>query len=177
MRFKETKLKGAFLIEPEVIKDNRGFFSRLFSVKEFHQAEINLKVTESLLSQNKLKGTIRGMHYQMYPFEQAKLVRCIKGSIYDVIIDIREYSPTKFEWYGKKLTAKNNTMLYVPKGFAHGFQTLEDDTIVEYLVEGDYLKSQEGGIRWNDKTIGIKWPILENIISSEKDKKYPSVLK
>ena len=172
MNFKETRLKEAFLIEPELIKDNRGFVSRLFSNKEFQQTEINMQITESLLSQNKLKGTIRGMHYQQYPFEQAKLVRCVKGSIYAVIIDIREYSPTRFEWYGKKLTAKNHSMLYAPKGFAHGFQTLEDDTVVEYLIEGEYNPSSGRGLLWKDPRVGIKWPITKNVILSTKDTNY-----
>lgn len=172
MIFFETKLKGACIIEIQKMEDERGFFARAWCQKEFAEHNLTPRVVQANVSFNKKKGTLRGMHYQIAPYEEAKLVRCTSGAIYDVIIDLRPDSPTYKEWTGVELTAKNYKMLYVPENFAHGFQTLLDNTEVTYQVSQFYSPGSEQGIRWNDPTFGIEWPLAIQVIS-DKDKNWP----
>lgn len=172
MIFIETKLKGAFTIEPEMLEDERGFFARTFCQKEFEARGLDPRQVQSSISFNKTRGTLRGMHFQAIPFEETKLVRCTKGKIYDVIIDLRCDSPTYRQWLMEELTVDNHRMMYVPKGFAHGFQTLEDQTEVFYQMSESYMEGYAKGIRWDDPAFGITWPV-ENPIISAKDRQYP----
>jgi dTDP-4-dehydrorhamnose 3,5-epimerase len=170
--FHETELKGAYVIEIEKLKDHRGFFARSWCQNEFEAHNLVSRVKQSNVSYNKTKGTLRGMHYQISPYEETKLVRCTRGAIYDVIIDLRPASPTYSQWIGVELTAENYKMLYVPENFGHGFQTLEDDTEVTYQVTQFYTPGSERGIRWNDPAFSINWPIEVQVIS-DKDKSWP----
>jgi dTDP-4-dehydrorhamnose 3,5-epimerase len=172
----ETKLKGSYLIEPKKIADERGFFARSFCQKEWQKYGLNLNLVQCNISYNKTKGTLRGMHYQIEPYPEAKSVRSTQGVIYDVIIDLRRNSSTFKQWIGVELTAKNHKMLYIPEGFAHGFQTLEDDTEVFYQMSEFYHPECAKGIRWNDPNFEIKWLLTENLIISEKDQNYPDFL-
>lgn len=176
MIFKETKLKGAFIIEPERLEDERGLFARTFCQKEFKKYGLNFSIVQCNISFNKKKGTLRGMHYQVAPHEEAKIVSCIRGAIYDVIIDLRKDSPTYCKWFAVKLTVENYKMFYIPKGFAHGFQTLEDDTMVFYQMSEFYHPECAQGARWNDPAFGIEWPVSVKIIS-EKDLGYKDFIK
>ncbi len=171
MTFSETNLKGAFIIKIEKLKDQRGFFARTFEKKQFRKHGLDTQLLQGNISFNKQKGTIRGMHYQIKPFEENKLVRCTRGKIFDVIIDLRPKSKTYRNWFGVDLTAENYKMVYVPKGFAHGFQTLKNDTEVFYQMSDNYNPESARGIRWNDKTIGIYWPLMPTKIS-KKDLSY-----
>lgn len=172
MIFKETKFKGAYLIDLEKNKDERGFFARSFCEKEFVTHNIKLLIKQSNISYNKRKGTLRGMHYQVAPHEEAKLVSCFRGAIYDVIIDLRLNSPTYCKWLAVELSAQNYISFYIPKGFAHGFQTLAPDTIVFYQMSEFYHPESAGGIRWDDPAFLIDWP-SDNQIIDDKDKTYP----
>jgi len=169
--FVETKLKGAFIIEPERMEDERGFFARTWCQHEFAAHGLNSQLVQCSISFNKKKGTLRGMHYQVAPYEEVRLVRCTMGSIYDVIIDVRPHSPTFKHWISSELTAANRLMLYIPEGFAHGFQTLEDDTEVFYQMSEFYHSECARGIRWDDKAFGIEWPNDITAIS-DKDREY-----
>ena len=172
MIFTETKLKGAFLIELETAQDERGFFARTWCREEFEAHNLNPSLVQCNISFNRKKGTLRGMHYQTAPHEEAKLVRCTRGAIYDVIIDLRPASPTFKQWFAATLTAENHNMLYVPEGFAHGLQTLADDTEVFYQMSESYHPECAAGVRWNDAAFGIEWPDGERIMSA-KDRDYP----
>jgi dTDP-4-dehydrorhamnose 3,5-epimerase len=174
--FRETSLKDVFIIEPERIEDERGFFARAWCKKEFEAHGLNPCVVQINLSFSKKRSTLRGMHYQGVPHQEAKLFRCIRGAIYDVIIDLRPASPTYLKWIGVELTADNRKMLYVPEGFAHGYQTLVDNTEVLYPVSQFYSPESERGVRWNDPTFGIEWPDRDNVVISQKDKSWPSYL-
>ena len=172
MIFKETPLKGAFEIEVQKIDDERGFFGRLWCEKELKAHGLNTNIVQSNVSLSKNKGTLRGMHFQRNPFQETKLVRCTKGAVYDVIIDLRPDSPTFKKWHGVKLSEEKHNMIYVPENFAHGFLTLEDHSEVYYLVTQFYNKDMEAGLRWNDPAFGIVWPdIIKEI--SVKDNKHP----
>jgi len=173
MIFRETTLKGAFVIEVEKFGDKRGFFARAWSRKEVEANGLISRVAETNISFSKRRGTLRGMHYQIAPYEQVKLVRCTAGAIYDVIIDMRLDSPTYRKWTGVELTAENYRMLYVPEHFAHGFQTLEDDTEVTYQVSQFYSPESERGVRYNDPAFQVEWPRPVEVIS-EKDTAWPS---
>ena len=172
MRFLETELKGAYVIELEKREDERGFFGRTFCVNEFEERGLNSEVLQCNLSFNARRGTLRGMHYQAEPFAEAKLVQCVRGSLYDVIIDLRRDSDTYCSWIGVELSAENGRMLYVPERFAHGFQSLEDNTAVYYQMFQFYAPQFARGVRWDDPAFGIKWP-LENPIISDKDRQLP----
>src|SRR5665647_1338447 len=150
MIFNETKLKGSFEIELEKTNDERGFFARSFCKQEFKDQGLKTCIAQSNISYNKRRGTVRGMHYQVHPHSEAKLVSCTNGAIFDVIVDLRRDSPTYMDWLGTKLTAETNSMLYVPEEFAHGFQTLQDDTTVCYIMFEFYHPECACGIRWND---------------------------
>ncbi len=172
MIFREEKLRGAYIIEPELIEDERGFFARTWSQEEFAARGLNPKVVQCNSSFNRQRGTLRGMHYQIPPHSEVKLVRCTAGAIYDVIIDLREDSPTRSQWIGVELSARNRLMAYVPEGFAHGFQTLEDETEVFYQVSAYYHQESARGVRWDDPAFGIDWP-LEISVISERDRSHP----
>ncbi len=172
MKFEETKLKGAFVIEIEKLEDERGFFGRSWCINEMKLHGLNPNIRQANISFNKKKGTLRGMHFQNAPYQEAKLVRCSKGSIYDVIIDLRKDSPTFLQWIGVELACDNYKMLYVPEDFAHGFITLEDHTEINYLMSEIYVTGAGATIRWDDPTFKIEWPIKPIIISG-KDKLQP----
>ena len=173
MIFTETKLKGAFIIDIERREDERGFFARAWCQKEFEAHGLNTRWVQANLAFSKKKGTLRGLHFQVGPYEEIKLMRCIRGAIYDVILDLRSESPTYMQWLGVELTADNHKMLYVPEGFAHGYQSLADNTEVFYPVSQFYTPGSERGVRWNDPAFGIEWPVTQNAILSEKDKSWP----
>lgn len=160
----ETELKGAFIVELERREDRRGFFALSWSQKEFESLGLSSLLVECNISFNSKKGTLRGMHFQVAPYAQAKLVRCTSGSVYDVIIDLREDSPTFKQWSAVELTAENHKALYVPEGFAHGFQTLEDRTEILYQMSEIYAPECSRGIRWNDPLFSVEWPPAERII-------------
>ena len=172
MKFKETNLKGAFVIEVDKLVDDRGFFGRLWCKEEFIEHDLNTDIVQSNVSLSRKKGTLRGMHFQRSPYQETKYVRCTRGSVYDVIIDLRPDSPTFKKWFGVELTEHNYKMIYVPKNFAHGFITLEDDSEVYYLVTQFYNKEAEDGLRWNDPVFEIQWPIEVDEIS-DKDNMHP----
>ncbi|MFW6371437.1 MAG: dTDP-4-dehydrorhamnose 3,5-epimerase [Bacteroidota bacterium] len=172
MIFTETKLKGAYIVEIKQLSDDRGFFGRSWCKREMEEHGLNGNVVQSNTSFSKAKGTIRGLHYQKHPYEETKLMRCTRGAIYDVIIDLRPESPTFLQWTGIELTENNYKMLYVPERFAHGFLTLTDNSEVTYLVTQYYTPGAEGGIRFNDPQFNIRWPVpVEKV--SEKDKNLP----
>ena len=171
MKFKETKIKGVYLIHLDKKKDNRGFFARYFCSKEFSKKKLNTKWVQINNSVNKKVGTLRGLHYQKKPNEEIKLVRCIKGSIWDVSVDLRKNSQTFGKWYGTKLSETNRKMVYIPKGFAHGFMTLTEKVVVSYLVSSSYSKTNERGFRWDDPAFEIKWPASAPILS-ERDQNH-----
>jgi dTDP-4-dehydrorhamnose 3,5-epimerase len=175
MIFSETKLKGAFIIDLEKLEDYRGFFARTWCQREFEAHGLNPRLVQCSISFNKHKGTLRGMHYQVAPYEEAKLVRCLRGALYDVIIDLRPQSTTFKQHIAVTLTAENRQMLYVPEGFAHGFQTLEANTEVFYQMSEFYHPEHTRGVRWNDPAFGIQWPEAERIIL-ERDQNYPDFM-
>jgi dTDP-4-dehydrorhamnose 3,5-epimerase len=169
MIFKETSLSGAYIIELDKRIDERGFFSRFFCVNEYGALNLDNKIHQINISFSKHKGTLRGMHYQLPPMAETKIVSCIKGALYDVILDLRKNSPTFGKHFGEELSEENGKMMCVPKGFAHGFLTLKENTEALYLVTEFYSPELERGIRWNDPLFNIKWPFNPDIIS-EKDK-------
>jgi dTDP-4-dehydrorhamnose 3,5-epimerase len=172
MKFTETPLRGAYVIELEKRGDDRGFFARFFCEREFEQHGLNPHIVQINTSFSKQRGTLRGMHYQLAPKAEDKVVRCIRGALFDAIIDLRPESPTYLRHFTIELTAENRTMLYVPKGFAHGFQMLEDDTETLYLVTEFYSAPHERGIRYNDPKFNIRWP-MEPTVISDKDRAHP----
>ena len=168
MKFFETELKGSYIIELEKLEDERGFFTRIWDKKIFQDKGLDSDLVQMSFSFTKKRGTLRGMHFQKKPFEEAKLVRCTRGKIFDVIIDLRPESNTYKKWIGVELKSDDLKMLYIPKGFAHGFQTLEDDTEVFYQMSNWFSLEHTSGIRWDNKEFDIKWPI-NNPITSKKD--------
>ena len=172
MIFTETRLRGAYIIDPEPLSDDRGFFARTWCQKEFQAHGLNTNVAQCNISYNAKKGTLRGVHYQTAPFEEAKLVRCTAGAIFDVIIDLRPHSATFREWISVELDAGNRRMLYIPGGVAHGFITLTDNTEVFYQMSEFYMPEYARGVRWDDASFKIHWPIDVTTIS-EKDARYP----
>lgn len=173
MKFEETELPGAFLIDVEPRGDERGFFARSWCANEYAEHGLQTGIVQANLSWNPRRGTLRGMHFQNAPHAEVKVVRATRGAIYDAIIDLRPDSPTFKRWIGAELTAENRRALYVPEGFAHGFQTLVPDCEVHYLVTEFYTPSAEGGVRWNDPAFGIEWPDPENAFLSDKDAAWP----
>ncbi|TDK64137.1 dTDP-4-dehydrorhamnose 3,5-epimerase [Bacillus salipaludis] len=169
----ETFLQGVKVIEPRVFGDHRGWFMEIYSEAMFEEAGIHLKFVQDNQSFSAYKGTLRGLHYQLNPKAQTKLVRCTKGSIFDVAVDIRKGSPTFGQWYGIELSAENKKQLLIPKGFAHGFMTLTEDVEVQYKVDNLYAPECDRGITWNDPSIGIEWPMDITPILSAKDEKAP----
>ena len=173
MNFTETKIAGVFIVEPEGFKDHRGFFAPAFSSREFEEHGMAAQFVETNISYSLRRGTIRGMHYQAAPHGQAKLVRCTRGSVYDVAVDIRPDSPTYGQWVGVELTAENRRMIYIPGDCAHGFQTLEDDSEVFYMVSSPYAPGAARGFRWDDPAFRIEWPETGERILVERDRTYP----
>ena len=171
MRFVETPLSGAFVIDLEKREDERGFFARVFCRDEFEGHDLPQTIVQINNSLAVEKGTLRGMHYQLSPHAETKLVRCIRGALYDVIVDLRQESETFGKHFGIELTSENRTMLCVPKGFAHGFITLQEHTEAFYLTDEFYSPTHERGIRWNDPGFGIEWP-LEPAVISDKDRNH-----
>jgi dTDP-4-dehydrorhamnose 3,5-epimerase len=167
MIFIETKLEGAFLIDIEPREDERGFFARAWCKNEFEEHGLNPRLVQCNISFNKKRGTLRGMHYQGAPFEEAKVVRCTRGAIYDVIIDLRSDSPTYRQWFSAELSAENRRALYIPEGFAHGFQTLADNSELFYQMSEFFHPESARGLRWNDPKFGIPWPNINPIISAQ----------
>ena len=176
MIFTELALRGAFIVDMEPRKDDRGYFSRSFCREEFSRNGLETGVAQCNVSVNLRKGTLRGMHYQMPPKAEAKLVRCTRGVVHDVIVDLREGSPTFLRWEAVKLTGNSDRMVYIPEGFAHGFQTLVDDAEVFYLMFESYSPDHARGVRWDDPALGIEWPIPDPIVS-ERDREYPLLVK
>lgn len=172
MIFTETKIKGAYVIELERIEDDRGFFARTFCEKEIGDQGLKSKMVQCSVSFNRKAGTLRGLHYQIAPHEEAKLVRCTRGAIYDVVVDLRRNSPTFKQWLGVELTEENRWALYVPEGCAHGFQTLKDNTEVLYYMSEFYHPECARGLRWNEPALGIEWP-SDTVIISKRDSLYP----
>lgn len=165
-------MQGVYVVEPECIHDERGFFARTFCQREFLEHHLNPSCIQCNISYNLKKGTLRGMHFQLPPYGETKLVRCIKGTIYDVVIDLRPDSPTYKQWFSIQLTAANRKMLYIPDGCAHGFQTLEDHTEVLYQMSSIYVPHAARGVRWDDPHFQIKWPLQVEVIS-HRDAQYP----
>jgi dTDP-4-dehydrorhamnose 3,5-epimerase len=172
MIFSETPIAGAYLIDLEKRGDDRGFFARVFCRNEFGELGLEQEFVQINNSLSAERGTLRGLHYQLAPAEEVKIVRCIVGALWDVILDIRPQSPTFGLWFGAELTAENRRMMYAPRGTAHGFVTLADNTEAFYLVSAFYTPEQERGIRWNDPRFAIEWPMTPAIIS-DKDRDRP----
>jgi dTDP-4-dehydrorhamnose 3,5-epimerase len=174
VKFTEIPLAGAWLIELERYEDERGHFARTFCEEEFERRGLKVHWPQMNLSHNKKKGTLRGMHWQAEPHAEAKVVRCVRGSIFDVIVDLRPKSPTLHQWHGAELSAENGAALYVPEGFAHGFQSLEADSDVFYLMSANVEYASARGIRWNDPQLAIRWPLADPIVSP-KDRLLPAL--
>jgi dTDP-4-dehydrorhamnose 3,5-epimerase len=172
MKFTETKLRGAFVIEPEPVTDERGFFARTWCEREFDEHALHARFVQCSISFNVKRGTLRGMHYQTAPCEEVKLVRCTRGALHDVIIDLRSDSPTFTQHVAVVLTAENRKMMYVPQGFAHGFQTLEDNSEVFYQISEFHHPDHAAGVACDDPAFGIEWPVADRIMS-ERDRNLP----
>jgi dTDP-4-dehydrorhamnose 3,5-epimerase len=172
MRFVETKLLDGYKVQCERFVDERGYFARVWDQSELTQLGLDSSLVQCSLSFNHKKGTVRGMHFQVHPYAETKLVRCSRGALYDVMIDLRPESATFKQWVGSELTSDNGMMLYIPKGFAHGFQTLEDNTEIFYQISSTYVKDAQRGVRWNDPQFGIEWPCATTVIN-QRDATYP----
>ena len=173
MIFTALELEGSFLVDLEQRQDDRGFFARAWCREEFAAHGLNPELVQCNLSFNHAAGTLRGMHFQREPHAEAKLIRCTRGAIVDVIVDLRRGSPTHARWLAVELSEENRSALYVPEGFAHGYQTLVDRTETLYQVSEAYAPGAEGGVRWDDPGFGIEWPPAERRIISEKDRTWP----
>ena len=176
MKFHPLRIPGAFLIEIETISDDRGFFARSWCNQEFTDRGLNAKISQCSLSFNHKKGTLRGMHYQAAPHEEAKLVRCTQGAIYDVLLDLRPTSPRYCTWIAEELSAQNHHALFIPEGVAHGFQTLTDDVEVFYQISEAYHAELSRGVRWDDPAFNIAWPEDDRTLS-DRDRQYPDYLR
>lgn len=172
MMFSPSPLNDLLVINREPRTDERGSFARVFCQDELQKAGINFSIVQINQGFSNHKGTLRGLHHQISPKEEGKIFQCLKGKVFDVSVDMRENSPTYMKWFGIELSEDNNTMVYIPKGFSHGYQTLTDNTLVEYFVSEFYSPEFEKGIRYDDPAIGITWPI-DNPILSDKDKSWP----
>jgi dTDP-4-dehydrorhamnose 3,5-epimerase len=175
MIFTETRVAGAFVVEPEPFSDERGFFARLWSVDEFRARGLTGVFVQCNNSFSVRRGTLRGLHYQAAPHEEAKLCRCIKGAVFDVVADMRPASSTYLRWHGVELTAENRRMLYIPEGCAHGYLTLVEESEVIYGVSRAYQPDSERGVRWNDPALAIEWPIATDLTLSPKDQRWPDI--
>ena len=173
MIFTETNIGGVFVIELEKHEDDRGFFARTFCTDEFAKHGLVTDVSQCNIAYTKHKGTIRGLHYQIHPYEEVKLTRCVRGGVLDVVIDLRKGSPTFGQYEAAELTAENNKALYVPENFAHGYMSLTDDVVFMYQVSRPYSPGSERGIRWDDPDVAIRWPEMDRYIVSDKDRNAP----
>ena len=172
MKFRETKIAGSWVVDMELIQDDRGFFSRAWCEEEFASYGITNSLSQANISFSKSVGTIRGMHFQNGEYSETKAVRCLRGAVFDVVLDLRPNSPTYCQWYGQELSAENRRMLVVPEGCAHGFQALCDDSEMYYLMSKPYVEESHSGVRYNDPAFNICWPLdLSNI--SDRDANYP----
>lgn len=171
MHFKKTKLEGAYVIEPERLEDERGFFARTFCRREFEAHGLNPVFVQLNISHNRVKGTLRGMHYQAEPHAEAKLVRCTRGAVFDVILDLRPGAATYRQWFSVELNMDNRRAVYVPEGVAHGIQTLADDTEVFYHMSEFYHPEVARGVRWDDPAFGIEWPLPDPLLS-DRDRSF-----
>lgn len=172
MHYAQTSLPGAWLIQPESMRDERGMFARTFCARDFALHGLHDRFVQTSMSQSARAGTLRGLHFQIEPHAEVKLVSCIKGAIMDVVVDMRPYSATRLKWTSATLTAENRAQLYVPRGFAHGFMTLTDDTIVHYQISDYYEPAASSGLRYDDPVLGIRWPATPTVIS-ERDRAWP----
>jgi dTDP-4-dehydrorhamnose 3,5-epimerase len=172
MIFTETKLSGAFIIEIKKIGDERGFFGRSWCRQEMEDRGLNGTIAQINTSLSTFRGTLRGLHFQLAPYQECKMIRCTRGSIYDIIVDLRPQSSTFCQWYGEELTENNHKALYSPEGFAQGFITLEDDSEITYFTTRSYAPGYDRGVRWNDPQFGIRLPI-QPVVISEKDQAWP----
>lgn len=173
MIFHETELQGVLLIEPELKRDDRGFFARLWCRTEFEKYGLQQTFSQCSMAYNEKKGTLRGLHFQRHPFQETKLVHCIRGAIFDAVIDLRQDSPTYKKTFTAELSHDNHQMLYIPEGCAHGYQSLQDDTEVVYQISAPYVRQAAWGIRWNDPVFKIPWPEVPERIISQRDKAWP----
>jgi len=171
MKIEQTKISGVVIVHSQPFKDDRGFLNRIFCQKEMETIQPNIVITQINHSMTKIKGTIRGMHFQNPPHSEMKIVRCIKGSIFDVAVDLRKDSPAFLQWHGEILSAENMKALVIPEGCAHGFQSLEDDIEMIYISTSPYCKEAESGIRYDDPKVGIQWSLNRTVIS-ERDMSY-----
>jgi dTDP-4-dehydrorhamnose 3,5-epimerase len=176
MKFIETEIKGAFIIELNKIGDERGFFARVWCKNDFEKMNLKADFVQANRSYSRDKGTIRGLHFQIEPHSEVKLMSCTKGKIFDVIVDLRKNSKSYKKWFGVELSEQNRKLLYVPEGCAHAYQTLEDESEVFYPTTNFYNPNAERGIRWDDETFKINWPIKDNLTISEKDKSWPDYM-
>ena len=172
MIFRETRIAGALVIEPEKHVDDRGSFARIWCARELADRGVDARLAQGSISSNPRRGTLRGLHYSVAPRAEAKLVRCVRGSVYDVLVDVRPTSPTHRQWHAETLTADNGFAMYAPEGVAHGFLTLEDSTDLLYLISEFYDPSCARGVRWNDPAFAVAWPVDAPILS-ERDREYP----
>jgi dTDP-4-dehydrorhamnose 3,5-epimerase len=168
VRFEQLAIPGVFAVELELVPDDRGFFARTYARDELAAHGIDFEIVQGSVSFNERRGTLRGMHLQRPPHEEAKLVRCLTGSVHDVVVDLRAGSPTQFDWVALELSAQRRNAVYIPPGLAHGFVTLEDGCELEYLISAAYEPTAAAGVRWDDSAIGIEWPVEPEVIS-ERD--------
>jgi len=175
MNFIETGIEDLYIVELNKIGDERGFFARAWCEKEFSDKNLTSRMVQANTSYSKEKGTLRGLHYQVSPHQEAKLMRCIKGAIFDVAVDLRPDSKTYKKWFGIELTESNRKMLFIPEGCAHGYQTLTEDAEVFYMSSAYYAPEAERGILWNDPAVGIEWPIVDNLNITDKDKNWAEI--
>jgi dTDP-4-dehydrorhamnose 3,5-epimerase len=173
MTFLETPLNGAFVVDLEPQADERGFFARVWCAEELADHGLDTTIAQASLSYNRCRGTLRGLHYRVAPHAESKIVRCIRGAIYDVVVDLRPGSASYCQWFSLELTSDNRKSIYIPEGCAHGFQTLEDHTEVLYLMSKPYAPEAERGLRWDDRAIGITWPDVKTRIMCERDRNWP----
>lgn len=174
MKFEKTKFSGVYIVTADVSKDVRGGFQKLYSGRIYNKNGINIDIGQVNLSKNNSKGTLRGLHYQEAPFEEEKIVKCVKGGVFDVVVDIRRDSPTFAHWISVELTEENSKLVYIPKGFAHGFITLRENTEILYIMSGNFNPDASRGIRWNDPELDIKWP-TDPIVINERDQNWPLI--
>lgn len=177
MQFHDTPVAGAFLLTPTIFPDDRGFFSEAFHARVFADRGLDTNVSQLNISFNDTRHTLRGLHYQLPPHAETKIVRCVRGSIFDVVLDLRTDSPTFGRWYGVELTAENRLAMYLPKGCAHGYQTQADATEVHYLVSEFYTPSHYRGVRWNDPAFGIVWPDAPQRLIHPRDASFPDYVR
>jgi dTDP-4-dehydrorhamnose 3,5-epimerase len=177
MTFHETRIPGVLIIDSDVFRDERGAFVRAWLRDEFAARGLETAVAQASLATNRTRGTIRGLHYQTAPHEEVKYIRAIRGAVYDVAVDLRPESPTFREWVGVELTSDNQRMLCVPKGCAHGYQTLTDAAEVCYFVSAAYAPAHQAGVRWNDPAFGIRWPLGAPTVINERDATFPDFVR